>query len=123
MLTIAALAAVVAVVPIACGHDAAPSSGTVKDKKFEGTQTTNMPFCKEAPKDGGICTIWTVQPVQQGEHYLLLINDGHREGWVEVPKEVYDRVYVGDPWPERRTTGTTPTTTMTAPADPAPGTR
>lgn len=131
VLAIVALTGVVAIVPVACGDDPAPNIGWVKDKKYEGADSDVVVNCEESNKDG-FCIRPKIEPFPQGAHYRLLISDGNREGWVEVTPEQYNRIYVGDPWPERRTTSTTsttsttavpPTTTaVTAPTDPAPRT-
>lgn len=134
VLAIAAMAGVVAVVAVDCGDDDHKPSitGTVIKKEFVNPDPDEAWVCKVPPKEGEICTAWGRDTVTKPPHYRLLVKGGDREEWEEVTKEEYDRIRVGDPWPEPQkatptpTTGgtavTTPTTTATAPADPAPGT-
>lgn len=117
MLAVAALAGVVTVVPVAC-DDSGPMTGTVIDKKFDAADTDNVPICEAT--ENSPCKL-TFAQLPKGAHYELLIKDGERESWVPVPPEVYNRVYVGDPWPERRPSATTPTTTEAATTGISPG--
>lgn len=114
LLTIAALAGALALVAVACGDDHKPLiTGTVIQKEFDNPDPDTAWVCKAPPQDGGICTAWGRDTITKASHYRLLVKAGDREAWVEVTKDEYDRIRVGDPWPEPRKATLTPTNTTT----------
>lgn len=77
------------------------SKGTVVDKSYSPPSTYVQLVCAGYTQQGA-CSTYVPITHTAPEHYALLLDDGEDQGWAYVTPAVYDRIEVGDNYPEDR---------------------
>lgn len=84
-----------------CGVPDSNITGTVVSKRYEPAEYKTERTCKKK-NDAGKCTQYQTRHVlKEGEEWEIVVRDVNGEDHeIDVSQDVYDKVQVGDRWPE-----------------------